>query len=630
MRVSSLVLLNPDNMVHQNELYLYSPEMQLLYQRFGRGFTPTQFVKVWTTHVNPQAESVAHAPFSVDVYTRHPMARPRSIRINPNLRNWWDRFLYDIRRVFGSVLGETEYRARLLLNGHPLEAFKLRALRDAPPYALQVHGDTNGVQLPEADPIQADLDRRRQEEARRRSELKEAEASNPHAANSVQAINVINAVIDEVSAGLADMSLRANQGGTSNKFRVIGDSLATYALASRAFNNPAHYKPHGYDSSRDFFERALGAKKAAEAIDSLAHEISSKAARAPSSMRNPTRETLKDMYSKRISGSLIAQWRDTVHRWLGQRPTTSSTGKYHLRGDYSLAVAEAGGRNTVSAAYRWKSRVDAAQAAAREATSHQLFESNQFLSRAEKTTIMLDRVADDQELMRTALSGRPIQSLASQMPTTVPGNSLPSGTSSIPESLPYAAAQEFDSMPRAIPWSAAKLPESMPTPIPYSEEASIALPVFSSMTNVERFKTRSLKEDPLAHELARDILNGDKYSGIVVPDLGADASKAIAGQLAARSAEERDDYKKPYQLIRGETSASINRLLNGSQVGEFPLVAANTGVWKMASDDQGAVTVRNIKTDQMVPAVITRIAERPEMVMIHVPIAHTEGMRKKV
>lgn len=720
-RISSFSLI-PHAMPIHHEAALYDPALIALYRRMGadRYMTPSQFHKLYVQHV-PEASEYALRPFAIRAYTGPHAGRPRSIVINPNRRNWWERFLWDIRRTFGPMLDNIKTRVNLFLHGRPLAAKDLHTLRQAPPYALQVKSDANGAfELPTQDPLQVELERKRMEEARRRSELEQTAASGSGVANSVKAIRVLDSVCRNVASDMADLSIAANRGGSGNKFRVVGDPLAAYAAASKALRDPKVYEPLGYSSANDFFTQDLHAKNAAEAIDSLACDISSRMPKMPQHMARPTRERLAKMYESRIGGSLISQWRDTVRHWLGQRPQTASSGRFHLRSDYSLAVSDPSG-NAVRHPFAWDKRVSQSREHARSLRGkpmpEHVFEEDQFLGRSQKGLNHDERVHFDRGMLRSGLSswqaddnvasavdvpgsslvGATPQSLsepiASSLPDAVPyydaardrNGAMTSAPSSIPELVSYddrangAVGVSVDlvlpsSMPRPIPiadldcnpnygFTAPTPVSSMPDAIPVSspepssfvreqisdmapspmtrptlvaetisageDKAPAQMPVFSSMINVDRFDTRSVHSDALTREMTRNMLNSDEYSAIIVPDIDAETNNTIAAKLASKSGQEHSSAIAPYQFPRSMTSASLNRLTSGVPVSEFPLVTRNGGFWRVSANDKGQVMVRNTKTDKLVQAQVSRMKERPEMLVIRVPILHVHGQSKK-
>lgn len=642
-----------------HECSLYNPALVALYQRTGacRYMTPSQFYKLYVKQV-PSAAQSALRGFAIKAYTGPHFTRAREIRIDPNLRNWWERFLYDVRRTFGPVLRDLETRVRLFLNGRPLAQRDLIALRTAPAYALHVQADPNGdFELPTADPLQEELERKRMEEARRRAALAEASASRPSAADSVKVIRALDSVCRQVAGDMADLCMKANAGGNQRQFRLIGDDLAAYAVTSQAVRNPAHYEPLGYASAEDFFKNDLEANNAYDAMDVLARDISSRMPKMPQTIARPTRERVARVYQDRVGGSITAQWRDTVRKWLGQRPGGATTGRFHVRSDYSLAVTDRGGAS-VRAPFRWDSRVQQASENARslrgESVEAGIFADDQFLGRMQKSENRADRVATDRLMLggdANAYGARPQQTPA------VPGESL---GDSMPAPI-RMAADELDSMPEPIRM-AADAPDSMPTALPVEQmiaassvrapsppplvDASLLaddqpiaepavpepdpqpMPVFSSMGNVDRFASRSVKHDRLTEEMTRHVLNSNDCAAIIVPDVGHADNNAIAAQLARKSPAERARALAPYELPRAMTSASLNCLAAGGHVPEFPVVTRGGGYWKMAADATGRVMVRNIKDNQLVEASITRMQERPEMLVIRVPILHVHGMGK--
>ena len=219
---------------------------------------------------------------------------------------------------------------------------------------------------------------------------------------------------------------------------------------------------------------------------------------------------------------------------------------------------------------------------------------------------------------------------------------------SMPKGEPIGAALMGESMPKGEPIGAALMGESMPkgepigadqsveqvsapvrvaAPIASPIAAPIAAPVFSSMPHVVNHSIQSVVGDPLAEELARDVIASTDYSGVVVPDATAmpeSVRRQVAAALRSATPSNRATQVKPYLLQRVHTSGSVNALLSDVAEDKTPIMAANMRSWVMSSDGRGGFKFHR-PDGQSVDARVVRIKERPEAVIMYSPLSAKDG-----
>lgn len=601
-------------MPHPNDPTIYHPGLQELYLRGPvRRMNPHQFAALFVKQ-RPHVANIMYRQFRVPFYTRPGCGRPRAIIVNPNHRHVVGKFLWDVRCAVAHAWADVKSRVNIFINGVKLDVQSLvPSLRAAPAYSVQVVPAIDGdIELPDADPIAAELEARRLAEQKRRSEQEAAIATKTDASRKVPLLRVCDAVADRVATRMATISDQVNkQTPASDRYAVMAPEQATFGAALQALNDPAIYRDLGFRDPPDFWEKHMGARNTNALTNSIAGEISKQLRKMPSSL--PSSDGLHALYKKTaIAGRLMSQWSDTIHNFLGQPTATRSTGVYRVQPDYSLVITDSNQR--AISAVRQKPGVKLAESP---------FNRYAFSKRTENANVVNRRRAADAEAVRALASGAPPRAApVDAMPRiAVPGDSI---ADSCPGLEDYSAAPVASAVSSAAP-------ASMPPGIAI-QKVSEPLALFDSMPNVGRLGDPvSIKSDPLLAEFARDVINSNEYSAVIVPSREAMDDKvreAVAKHIA--QSKDASDMKKPYLLKRIHTSHSINALIGANPDPTVALKAVNGGVWRLAIGPDGQVhMVARNNTDQR-PVQIHRIAERPEAVVIYTSMQAAQGQHGQV
>lgn len=632
-------------MAHPSDPTIYHPGLQALYlsgpvQRMN----PHQFAALFVKE-HPHVAEFMYRRFSVPLYTRPNCGRPRAIVINPNHRYVAGKFLWDVRCAVAHAWAEVKSRVNIFINGVKLDMQSLvPSLRAAPAYSVQVVPAIDGdIELPDADPIAAELEARRLAEQKRRSEQEAAAATKKDASRTVPLLRVCDAVADRVATRMTAISDRVNkQTPSSDRYTVMAPEQATFGAALQALNDPAIYRDLGFRDASDFWQNHMGARNTNALTNSVATEIGKQLRKMPRTL--PGSDGLHALYKKTaIAGRLMSQWSDTIHHFLGQHAAARSTGIYRVQPDYSLVITD--GNQRAISAVRQKPAVK---------LSESPFQRYAFSKRTENTTEVNLRRASDAAAVRalsTSPSVAPVAPVDAMPRIAVPGESMVDSCpgledfSAAPAPAVAAAVNSSvsaapDSMPAGIPLTqiaadtnslVSSSPDSMPAAVPLSK-ADNPLGLYESMPNVALLgEPVSIKSDPLLAAFARDVINSDEYSGVIVPSRDAMEDK-VREALAAHMQESKDTaaMTKPYLLKRIHTSHSINALIGETPDPEVALKALNGGVWRLAVGADGRVhMVARNNTDRR-PVQIHRIAERPEAVVIYTTLQAAQGQHGQV
>lgn len=642
--------------------WIYSDAILRLY-KLGphRTMTLPQFAQQFQA-ANRDNAHVVYRPFVVPMYTAPHYGRPRQVVINPNYRRAISRFLWDTRRCMGNLWDGACTRANIIINGIKADvASVMPSLRVAAPYTVRVVPADDGLfEIPIDDPIAEELEQQRAVARNRRAQLESlAIAKQPAVVTTTPETTPVMVVRDAIANSFADkmtdLCVRVNQAHSGNsQFALVVSPQATRAAATEAIRQNKVYEQLGFANCDDFFRRHLKVKSTVGLVNDISSDITAHMRKLPKSVTRYDRNGVHAKYrAMAVSGPLMTQWGETVKNWFTKAPSSRpTTATYHVRNDYQLAVTGSQNDRPVPAPMKFnKKRPDHSYPAARVETP---FEPFAFASRTERTSDYIQRAQRDAQLVRSALSpDLRIQASAAvdQVPQIrVPGASLVSASlgSSMPAAEPInssmpAAEPINSSMPAAEPIVrvAAAISTSMPaaepiiSPTPAADSIGSSMPAaepinchmtFSSMPNVGlKADMVSVADDPLAAELAREVIGSTDYSGVIVPDMSV-MSVEVRRDVAANIHDNpnRARMVAAYQLRRADTSRTLNDLLNGGREEETPVLAANNKAWRMQASHDGALLIRT-SSGELLRAEVRRIKERPEAVIIYAPVSSKMG-----
>ena len=408
---------------------------------------------------------------------------------------------------------------------------------------------------------------------------------------------------------------------------------------------------------------------------------------APGNLRTVNRDDLMHLYkSKAVQGSLMSQWYGTIQGFLGHHSASASTAEYRVAPDYGLVAEDrvTGARYSEPWSFQKRPsfvRTESAEKAA--SAGGQPFPVYTLSARDGRTEARIEKWARDLGLIRAssnvsapapkakeASRTAPFigDSLAPSMPgldpiargidaTSMPGlEPIASGvnTASIPSLEPIASGVSTASVPSLIPIAThigdppslepLSFAEESPTPslvniadltppsaVAIETEIDEEFPVYPSVSNVASLPVRSLASDPLAAELAKQVLaEKNVYSGVFVPSPSIfpyGERRAAAADLAAMPDEERARQIKPYLMVRQHTNHTIQALLAGEETRETGVVAANMKPWSVQTRADGTVHVRNHAQSRQSQAEMYRIKEHPAAIMIYTNVPCKEGQK---
>ena len=673
-------------MAAQQSPWIYSDAILRLY-RLGphRTMTLPQFAQQFQA-INRDNAHMVYRPFVVPMYTAPHYGRPRQVVINPNYRRAVSRFLWDTRRCMGNLWDAACTRANIFINGVKADvASVMPSLRVAAPYSVRVVPADDGLfEIPIDDPIAEELEQQRAVARTRRAQLESlALAKQPVVATTTPETTPVMIVRDAIANSFADkmtdLCVRVNQAHSGNsQFALVVSPQATRAAATEAIRQNKVYEQLGFANCDDFFRRHLKVKSTVGLVNDISSDITGHMRKLPKSVARYDRNGVHAKYrAMAVSGPLMTQWGETVKNWFTKAPSSRpTTATYHVRNDYQLAVTGSHNDRPVPAPMKFnKKRHDHSYPAARVETP---FEPFAFASRTEKTSDYIQRAQRDAQLVRSALSPdlriqavAPVDqvprirvpgaslvsaSLGSSMPAAEPINSsMPAAepiervAQSINSSMP-AAEPINSSMPAAEPITRVAQPikssmaaaepfnpdeELIDEPAPAAKSGGLSMPAaepinchmtFSSMPNVGlKADMVSVSDDPLAAELAHEVIGSTDYSGVIVPDMSV-MSVEVRREVAANIHDNlnRKRMVEAYQLRRADTSRTLNDLLNGGREEETPVLAANNKAWRMQASHDGALLIRTA-SGELLRAEVRRIKERPEAVIIYAPVSSKMG-----
>lgn len=154
--------------------------------------------------------------------------------------------------------------------------------------------------------------------------------------------------------------------------------------------------------------------------------------------------------------------------------------------------------------------------------------------------------------------------------------------------------------------------------------------VYESLPNAARMQSRSASLDPLARQMVRPLMQSHDYSGVMIPDLtalGAQQREALAAQMAKMSDSQLASSIAAYLLPRETTAPAINALLSGSAEPRVSVPSANGKSWTLESAPGGRIAVHNHQTKQTHAATVWSVEERPQTVMILMPVDYKSGQK---
>lgn len=662
-----LDLLRPSTMA-QNDLSIYAPGLVNLWYPIRTHVTIEQFVREYIRR-NPELQLDPYGQFPCVFYTRPNNGRPRQVIINPNSKNAFQAFLYDVRCAMGDIWNNAMCRARLLLNGRPLEAAGfVPTIRSAVPYSLVVESDPNGVLLPVDNPIAGEIAQRQLADARRRAARIESNATQETAVRKVPILAVIDTATKKFGASMTDLSMRVNRANPQSQFRVMAEPTAARTLASQALRDPTVYKEFGYTGADDFFTRGLGASSSTQTIDALSCEMAARTSKMPTFIKSNDPESLKQFYtSKAIGGSLISQWTGTVRSWLGKNIGASNDIKYRLQPNYNLVVCDR--NNNVVSLNPTPIKSNIARTTQPIAS---IFEPHAFAKKAEQLEAQVQRAEQERELLRGLQKSSPVAAPISRMPVIsipIPGESIGAPIGSMPPLVPIASGIQSSmpplvpiangiqssmpplipykpiacdvcsdgdgSMPPATPINA--LVTSMPTAVPIKAPVAskpTAAPIKASVTSKPSAASKKLaklgtplnESDPLLDAFVKFVrANIDKYSGFILP-----GDPSLDGDLRAKFAQmitENPMSMQPYLFYTNMRQSLVS--LMSSQSSEKMLIdAANGKDWYFSKDEDSRVFIHIRSTDERVAVEIKKkkVAKKhPKIFVIHAHITKAEG-----
>lgn len=614
----------------------YSAAFLIFWQRYGRSTTLDQCARLTIEH-NPGCEAYIYRPFDVSFYAAPRRRCERRVRVDPNLTNGFQRLLWDVRRALGDGWKQLRDGVRLLVGHTHLTPENYISELFAAPHALVVEADVNGHAWPSADPLAAELEERRAAaEARRAAEAAARARSERNRGHSIAA--VLDAVANDYAKRMTTLTEKANKQNATAELNVISEPNVARVTAMCALCNPANYADSGYPSAEEFFTKGLGAPKASEAIDALAQSIGTKTSRSQPTMRSTRASGLSELYrASAINSSLVSQWRKTINSAFGRDRMAPSAVEYRVQPDYGLAVVVSPDNSYAAAPRHGRHTEIIRSPQAEERARNGLAPFHEFALGESSYTKMARQSTwtRDTLLLRGAAKAavpqeQPVQAAVAEfVGASLTGDGLPQ----VPSLELIASSASLPPVPSLEPVMAEPEVAEPPPPAKIEPVSNQAYPIYASMSNVAMLPMKSLNDDPLALEMARELLaDPHEYAALFVPDeqiFPADQRAAAAEQMRALAPGPRAELVRAHMLRRSDTNNLVQALISGEHVPETGLLAANTdrGVWRVSADANGTLHVFDFTKKQRVPMQAYRMQEHSPAVVFSTPVLYKSAHR---
>jgi len=403
---------------------VYNPGLVQLWEPFRALIAFNRFAELYMRKF-PEKQHLCYRRVNVLLYTRSHKRRAARIVVDPNVPNAFEKFLWDIRCAFGNVWDEAKNRARLVVDGRPLQAAGfVPALLRARPYALEVEPSVDGEHvLPSCNPVASPLG----------AAAGPSDAPPPPPEQAGHPVMcVLKNIANNFATSMTEICQKANTGSTELAYRMIADPGVSRGAAIRAALSEDAYRRAGFGGAEDFFAQ-LGARSVSAGINVLSGEMAAQMRKLPSSIPNANPEQVRRAYAaKAIAGPICAQWLRTL-----RDANSEKTARFRVANDFSLAQVKPSMRMISGASERkWASYATAPANAEIE------FAPLAFAARSERARARSERFAGDRRALARDVA--PVQAGVDTMPSLwVPGSSLAGTGSSMPGLVPIAASSSM-------------------------------------------------------------------------------------------------------------------------------------------------------------------------------------------